>query len=294
MPSDRPAAAFDYMVTKRRRAKRERKREQRFERRLAARTNQTKRRKSLVARRRQHRRRQHPDLNFCNCAASKILLINAHATFAFKRQAIGAAESGGGRGDETQSHDANVRRLQTFRGAAALDESATWTCSAANELGEERELAAAAAVNLRFHSVGSIRSAPTILRRAFVEAFSSSRLDAYPLSAGGARIDCQAPEHFPSKSGETAALKQCQSAPHDTQFWLLPPRQLIFISHSAHLVLQTFFALFGPHPRRPLVSRSLPLLSLVCTRFDVNQCDDGQRRARARARATVAPRCGAT
>lgn len=51
--------------------------------------------------------------------------------------------------------------------------------------------------------LGTIRSAATVIRPAFIEPFRPNRLDAYPLSArgGGARLDCQAPAHYPSECG---------------------------------------------------------------------------------------------
>jgi hypothetical protein len=61
-------------------------------------------------------------------------------------------------------------------------EVATYHCTASNEL-------------------GTIRSASTIIRPAFIDAFRTSRLDAYPLTSrgGGTKLDCQAPAHHPSK-----------------------------------------------------------------------------------------------
>lgn len=51
------------------------------------------------------------------------------------------------------------------------------------------------------NNLGTIRSASTVIRPAFIDAFRNSRLDAYPLTSrgGGTRLDCQAPAHYPSE-----------------------------------------------------------------------------------------------
>lgn len=67
-------------------------------------------------------------------------------------------------------------------GKQIQNEVSTYHCTASNKL-------------------GTIRSASTIIRPAFIDAFRKSRLDAYPLTVkgGGTRLDCQAPVHYPSK-----------------------------------------------------------------------------------------------
>lgn len=64
-----------------------------------------------------------------------------------------------------------------------------------------------------FIFLGTVRSAPFVIRKVFMEPFCESRLDVYPLSAGnsgrrqrvgaltgiGTRIECNAPLHYPSK-----------------------------------------------------------------------------------------------
>ncbi|TMS38090.1 hypothetical protein L596_004893 [Steinernema carpocapsae] len=48
---------------------------------------------------------------------------------------------------------------------------------------------------------GTVRSLSILLRPAFIDPFRSKRLDAFPFGSrgGGVRIDCQAPQHYPSK-----------------------------------------------------------------------------------------------
>ncbi|CAK5117910.1 unnamed protein product [Meloidogyne enterolobii] len=61
---------------------------------------------------------------------------------------------------------------------------------------------------ITFHCVatnelGSVRSLTATIRPAFIEPFQDYRLDAYPLilgttMSGGARLECNAPRHFPT------------------------------------------------------------------------------------------------
>ncbi|CAJ0573727.1 unnamed protein product, partial [Mesorhabditis spiculigera] len=49
------------------------------------------------------------------------------------------------------------------------------------------------------NKLGSVRSPSVLVRAAFVEAFAQRRFDVFPLADGGARLECMAPAHQPSK-----------------------------------------------------------------------------------------------
>lgn len=72
--------------------------------------------------------------------------------------------------------------------------------------------------------VGTVRSASSVIRPAFIEPFRSTRLDVYPLSprGGGAKIDCQAPAHYPSKSLLSPTF--VHSLIRKSKIWLFPKR----------------------------------------------------------------------
>ncbi len=54
-------------------------------------------------------------------------------------------------------------------------------------------------LSLCFFQFGTVRSLTSVVRPAFVKPFAPFRLDVFAFDVPGARIDCQSPEHAPSR-----------------------------------------------------------------------------------------------
>uniref|UniRef100_A0A0N5AZJ1 Ig-like domain-containing protein n=1 Tax=Syphacia muris TaxID=451379 RepID=A0A0N5AZJ1_9BILA len=76
---------------------------------------------------------------------------------------------------------------------------------------------------------GSVRSSVTVVRPTFIEHFDTQRLDVFPLGyIGGARIECQAPVHYPKSYSYSWMTRGSSNS-------FVEPDHRTFISHDGTL-----------------------------------------------------------